>query len=159
MYLLFYHLWVSWNEYFMNCVWNRFRHYADVLNGYESWMNICLQKCDFSPINICALINAGNLNEKPTNSICSVYIMQVYYAFPVSLMARIIFSSVSEQSLTSAASSVQTHLKISIPITLCSDLQNIMRIAGSRATFQAKHWFQICLLNEHFRFVFIELCI
>ncbi len=25
------------------------------------WM--CLQKCDISPINICALINAGNLNE------------------------------------------------------------------------------------------------
>ncbi len=138
--LLFYHLWVSWNEYFTSCVWNRFRHYADVLNGYESWMNICLQKCDFSPINICALINAGNLNEKPTNSICSVYIMQAYYAFQVSLMARIIFKPVSEQSLTWAAS-VQPHLKTLIPVALCTDLQSIMRTAGSRATLQSKHWF------------------
>lgn len=67
-------------------------------------MNMCLQKCDISPINICALINAVNLNEKPRNSICSVYIMQAYYASQGSLMARIIFKPVSERSLTLSAS-------------------------------------------------------
>ncbi len=60
------------------------------------WM--CLQKCDISPINICALINAGNLNEKPTHSICSVYIKQAYHAFQVSLMTRIISKPVLEQT-------------------------------------------------------------
>lgn len=42
------------------------------------WIYVYKNVIFFPPINICGLINAGNSNEKPTNSICLVCIIQAY---------------------------------------------------------------------------------